>query len=44
MEIIPQLIDFVVNVDKHLLEIMLSYGSWAYLILFLIIFVKPDWL
>lgn len=40
MEIITQLIDFVLHVDKHLVEIIQSYGAWTYLILFLIIFCE----
>lgn len=40
MEIITQLIDFIVHIDKHLSEIIQSYGSWTYLILFLIIFCE----
>lgn len=40
MEIITQLLDFIVHVDKYLAEIILNYGSWTYLILFLIIFCE----
>lgn len=40
MEIITQLIDFVIHIDKHLAEIIQSYGTWTYLILFLIIFCE----
>lgn len=38
MEIITQLIDFIIHIDKYLAEIIQSYGVWTYLILFLIIF------
>lgn len=40
MEIITQLIDFVIHIDKHLAIIIQSYGAWTYLILFLIIFCE----
>ena len=38
MEIIQQLIDFILHIDKHLIEIVQDYRTWTYLILFLIIF------
>ncbi|HWQ71122.1 MAG TPA: DedA family protein [Desulfitobacteriaceae bacterium] len=38
MEIITQLMDFVIHIDRHLAEIIQNYGTWAYLILFIIIF------
>ncbi|MFB2539421.1 MULTISPECIES: DedA family protein [unclassified Acinetobacter] len=34
------LIDFIMNVDKHLVEFAIQYGVWIYAILFLIIFVE----
>lgn len=40
MEIITQLVDFVLHIDKHLVEIIQSYGAWTYLLLFLIIFCE----
>ncbi|HEY9059248.1 MAG TPA: DedA family protein [Pseudobacteroides sp.] len=40
MELITQLIDFVIHIDKHLAELMQDYGAWTYLILFLIIFCE----
>ena len=40
MEIIPFLIDFIVNIDKHLQAFVTSYGAWVYALLFLIIFVE----
>ena len=40
MEIIVQLIDFITHIDKYLTEITQSYGTWTYLILFLIIFCE----
>jgi len=38
MELIAGLIDFILHVDKHLVEIIRDYGTWTYLVLFMIIF------
>lgn len=38
MVLITGLIDFILHIDKHLAEIIQNYGTWTYLILFLIIF------
>lgn len=40
MEYITQLIDFILHIDKHLVELSYSYGKSMYIILFLIIFVE----
>lgn len=40
MEIIQTLIDFVLHIDEHLVEIVNAYQTWTYLILFLIIFAE----
>lgn len=40
METINYLIDFVLHIDKHLIEIVKDYQTWSYLILFLIIFCE----
>jgi membrane-associated protein len=40
MEIIRYLIDFLLHIDKHLLEIVTDYQTWTYLILFAIIFCE----
>ena len=40
MELIQTLIDFVLHIDKHLVEIVNNYQTWTYLILFLIIFAE----
>ncbi len=40
MEWIELLIDFVLNIDDHLVEIVGNYGTWTYAILFLIIFAE----
>lgn len=38
MDFILALVDFILHVDKHLVEIISDYGTWTYLILFVIIF------
>ena len=40
MDLLPQLIDFVLHVDRHLREFVLAYGYWVYALLFAIIFVE----
>ncbi len=40
MELIAFFVDFVLHVDKHLENFVLSYGAWVYALLFLIIFVE----
>ena len=40
MELIKTLIDFILHIDQHLVEIVSSYKTWTYLILFLIIFAE----
>ncbi len=40
MEIIYSLVDFILHIDKHLVEIVNEYKTWTYLILFLIIFAE----
>lgn len=40
MEIISQIIDFFLHLDKHLFDIIEEYGTLTYLILFLIIFTE----
>ena len=40
MEAIHFIIDFILNIDKHLIEIVTNYQTWAYLILFVIIFCE----
>lgn len=38
--LIKHLVDFILHIDKHLTEIVASYGLWTYGILFLIIFAE----
>ncbi len=40
MEIIQYLIDFVLHIDQHLVELVKEYKNWIYLILFIIIFCE----
>jgi membrane-associated protein len=40
MELLHNFIDFFLHLDVHLSKIITDYGVWAYLILFLIIFVE----
>ena len=40
MDLLPQLIDFILHIDTHLDAIIRQYGVWTYAILFLIIFVE----
>jgi membrane-associated protein len=40
MEYIKSLIDFILHIDKHLVDIMSDYQSWTYIILFLIVFAE----
>ena len=40
MDALPQLLDFVLHVDRHLREFVLAYGHWVYVLLFAIIFVE----
>lgn len=40
MEFITDFIDYFINLDDHLSVIIETYGTWTYLILFLIIFAE----
>jgi len=40
METITQLINFILHIDEHLLQLINSYANWTYLILFLVIFAE----
>jgi membrane-associated protein len=40
MEILKQLIDLFLHLDKHLSPIIETYGAWTYLLLFLIVFAE----
>ena len=40
MEIIKQLIDFILHLDAYLFTLIMDYGNWIYLLLFLIVFVE----
>ena len=40
MELLAPLIDLVVHLDDHLQALVVNYGAWVYLILFLIVFCE----
>ena len=40
MQIISELVDFILHLDVHLNTIIQNFGIWTYLILFLIIFLE----
>lgn len=40
MEFLKSILDFFLHLDDHLKEMIVQYGVWIYLILFLIIFVE----
>ncbi len=40
MELIGQLIEIILHLDKHLQWLVNGYGTWTYLVLFLIIFCE----
>ncbi len=40
MELIGQLIEIILHLDKHLQWLVNDYGTWTYLVLFLIIFCE----
>ncbi|MFC6996381.1 DedA family protein [Rufibacter roseus] len=40
MELLHQLVDFILHVDHHLVTLISNYESWVYLVLFLIIFCE----
>jgi membrane-associated protein len=40
MELISWFVDLVLHLDKHLVELLMSYGFWVYAILFAIVFAE----
>lgn len=40
MEVVSDLIQFFLHIDKHLAELVKDYGVWTYLILFVIVFCE----
>ena len=40
MEIAAFLVDFILHVDRHLSDFVLTYGNWVYALLFAIVFVE----
>lgn len=40
MDMIKGVIDFILHIDRHLMDFITTYGSWTYVILFLIVFCE----
>ena len=40
LTIIQNIIDFILHIDEHLVEIIKNFGGWSYGIVFLIVFVE----
>ena len=40
MDFIKLLIDFILHLDAHLFSLIMDYGNWIYLILFMIVFIE----
>ncbi len=40
MDLVLWLVDFILHVDVHLRDFVLTYGGWVYALLFLIVFVE----
>jgi membrane-associated protein len=40
VDLLHQLVDFILHLDRHLSEIIRDYGVWTYLLLFLIVFCE----
>jgi membrane-associated protein len=40
MELLAAGVDFFLHIDRHLLDLATSYGTWIYAILFLIVFLE----
>ncbi|MCJ7513127.1 MAG: DedA family protein [Anaerolineales bacterium] len=40
MQLLAQLFDFILHIDRHLGEIIANYGYWTYIILFAIVFME----
>ncbi|HUR33410.1 MAG TPA: DedA family protein [Vicinamibacterales bacterium] len=40
----PNVVDFVLHSDRHLLEFVSSYGVWVYALLFLIVFAETGFI
>ncbi|HQR45585.1 MAG TPA: DedA family protein [Thermoanaerobaculia bacterium] len=40
MDLLKQLLEFFLHLDRHLADVIRDYGTWTYLILFLIVFCE----
>ncbi len=40
MELISRIVDFIIHLDKHLADLIQNYGTWTYMILFVVVFCE----
>jgi membrane-associated protein len=40
MELVAYLVSFILHIDRHLFELVANYGTWIYVLLFLIVFCE----
>ena len=40
MELLAWLVDLILHLDRHLVELLANYGVWIYAILFLVVFAE----
>jgi membrane-associated protein len=40
MDLVHWFLDFILHLDKHLVDLLANYGLWAYAVLFLIVFAE----
>ena len=40
IELVKQLVDFVLHIDRHLQDVITNYGGWTYGLLFVVIFCE----
>ena len=40
MELLQTLLEMVLHIDRHLVELVAQYGVWIYAIVFLIVFAE----
>ena len=40
----PNVVDFILHSDRHLLEFVTTYGVWVYGLLFLIVFAETGFI
>ena len=40
MDLLHTLLDFVLHLDRHLVELLAQYGVWIYALLFAVVFAE----